>query len=278
MTQTYSWQHRQQKTKARRRLWIVFAALVVSLFVSGCVQSDLQVNFNGQSGGEIVQQIKVADQLTALNGSTAQDWMKQIERQARQLQGRAKRLSDQEIRVTVPFGSGTDLEHKLNQIVDAAAIRVPSQANAASSAQAMPLIKSHFKVKEQNFLLLLRSRLIYDLDLRSLGIQAGSSSSPLNPNSLVELKFGLNTPWGARSVNSTVSASASTQAQGKQMVWLLQPGQLNHIEAVFWYPSPIGLGTIAIVLLVAAGLVLKYGKSVLLGTAPPTLSAPQEQA
>jgi hypothetical protein len=41
-------------------------------------------------------------------------------------------------------------------------------------------------------------------------------------------------------------------------MWTLKPGQLNHLEAVFWLPSPLGIGTLVIVLLVLGGFYLKY--------------------
>ncbi|MEO1187340.1 MAG: DUF3153 domain-containing protein, partial [Cyanobacteria bacterium J06636_27] len=33
---------------------------------------------------------------------------------------------------------------------------------------------------------------------------------------------------------------------------------LNHLEAVFWLPSPIGIGTLLIVLFVVLGFYLRY--------------------
>ncbi len=80
------------------RLWILFFMLLASLLLSGCVKSDLEINFQGQSGGEIVQRIQLSDRLTALNGSATQQWFHVIKRQARQLQGRVKQ-SEQEIHV-----------------------------------------------------------------------------------------------------------------------------------------------------------------------------------
>ncbi|NJM84994.1 MAG: DUF3153 domain-containing protein [Leptolyngbyaceae cyanobacterium RM2_2_21] len=38
----------------------------------------------------------------------------------------------------------------------------------------------------------------------------------------------------------------------------LQLGQLNHMEAVFWVPSPIGLGAAAIAVLMVLGWLIRY--------------------
>ncbi len=277
--------------KSNRRLsrfWVLFIALLAALLLSGCVHADLEINFRGQSGGEIVQHIKLA-QLTTVSSSAAQDWFDGIKRRARQLRGKANR-SDQEIEVTIPFGSPADLEAKVNQLLNPADVKIPSRniapatatgetASAANPELQLPLVQSHLKVKQQNFLFFLRNRLIYDLDLRSLGVQSANGNLLFSPDSLLELEFKLRTPWVARSINSRTEAAspevgrqprgatevrgrggsriAPTQ-QGQQLVWMLQPGQLNHLEAVFWFPSPIGIGAAAIALLVAGGIYVKY--------------------
>ena len=46
--------------------------------------------------------------------------------------------------------------------------------------------------------------------------------------------------------------------EGKQLVWKLKPGEINYLEAVFWIPSPVGIGAVIIALFVAAGISLKY--------------------
>jgi hypothetical protein len=50
---------------------------------------------------------------------------------------------------------------------------------------------------------------------------------------------------------------SEVQQQGKQLVWKLKSGAENHLEAVFWVPSPLGIGTVAIVLLVIGGIFLR---------------------
>jgi len=249
------WANLSQKLS---RLWLPLVLLLASLLLSGCVKSDLAINFQGQSGGEIVQHIQLSDQLTTLNGPTTQQWFSAIKRQARQLQGRVKQ-SEQEISVVIPFDNGADLQAKLNQFLSAA-FQTPGQSTAGSQLE---LLQSHLQVKQQNFLFLLRNRLTYDLDLRSLGVQSPKGNLLLNPESLLKLTFRLNTPWGAQTVNTPNSSNEGITPdvvqQGQQLAWHLQPGQLNHLEAVFWYPSPIGIGAVVIALLVAGGSYLKYG-------------------
>ncbi len=255
----------------RLHLWKLLGLLLAGLFLSSCVNAELGINFKGQSGGEIVQHIKLADQFTAFNRSTTQQWFDKIKRQTHQLQGRV-RQSGQEIEVTIPFGNSTDLEAKLNQFLsDVFEAVQPTSANSQAQSS---LIRSDLGVSQQNFLLLLHNRLSYDLDLRSLGVQSIGGDLLLSPDPLVKLEFGLNTPWGARSVSSPAdpaSTSPVVQQTGHQLVWRLQPGQLNHLEAVFWFPSPLGIGAVAIALVVAGGRYLKYS---LFPVAPVSPSRP----
>ncbi|MGB3640124.1 MAG: DUF3153 domain-containing protein, partial [Rivularia sp. (in: cyanobacteria)] len=67
----------------------------------------------------------------------------------------------------------------------------------------------------------------------------------------------LNTPWGASSIEETEDAIEPLKSN-KQLSWKLKSGQVNHIEAVFWLPSPVGIGTLLIVLFIALGFFLRY--------------------
>jgi hypothetical protein len=67
----------------------------------------------------------------------------------------------------------------------------------------------------------------------------------------------LKTPWGAKTIQRTENAPVP-QKNHNQLVWHLNPGELNHIEAVFWLPSPLGIGTLLIVLFVGVGYYLRY--------------------
>lgn len=250
-----------------RSQWALFV-LLLAVVLSGCVNAELGINFKGQTGGEIVQHIKLADPLTTFNGATTQEWFDKIKQRTRQLQGKAKQVSAQEIAVTIPFSSGTDLEAKLNQFLsDEFTSGQPTNTNA----QLEPLLQSHLTVTQQNFLLLVRHHLSFDLDLRSLGIQSLQGNLLLSPEALVKLEFSLSTPWGARSLSMGKDVNTGPRQQIGPLVWTLQPGQLNHLEAAFWFPSPLGVGAVVIALFVAAGTYLKYG---LFAPAPTSYALP----
>jgi len=231
---------------------IIFA----SLLLSGCVHYDVGVHFDHPNHGEIVQHIKLGEQLWSFSGESATEWLNSIERRARELQGKTRR-SNQEITVTIPFNNGAELEAKLNQFFNPDGKK--NSEGATSTATELPTIDSQLSLTQNNLLVLLRNRLTYDLDLRSLSLIATNAQLQVTPSEILELEFSLNTPWGARSVETSENViHPESYQQGRQLVWKLKPGQLNHLEAVFWLSSPIGIGAVAIALFVAGGIYLRY--------------------
>ncbi|MBD2039423.1 DUF3153 domain-containing protein [Microcoleus sp. FACHB-672] len=235
-----------------RLLWVIFLA---SLLLSGCVEYDVGVNFESQTHGEIVQHIQLGEQLRSFSSLTVQQWLDSVKRRTQQLGGKTQRISEREMLVTIPFNNGAELEKKFNQFFNL--VDSKKSRSDANLEPALPEIQSHLTVNQNNWLFAIRNRLIYDLDMRSLGVLSSDGSVLVSPGELVDVKFSLNTPWGARTIQASAD-DTSPEKQGNQLVWALQPGQLNHLETVFWVPSPIGIGAFVIILLVAAGGYLKY--------------------
>ncbi len=234
-------------------LWIV---LLASLLLSGCVQYDLGINFAGTNKGEFIQHIKLEEKFTAFSAETAQEWLNSIEQRAKDLRGNTKRISERELTVAIPFNNGQELEQKFNQFFNPIDKKKAEKANA--DYVDLPEVKSHLNLRQGNFLLAVRNSLIYDVDLRSLTTLSSDGSVIVDPSSLFQLEFRLNTPSGVRSVTKAENSITPTVADnGNQLIWTLQPGTINHLEAVFWLPSPLGIGAVAIALLVAAGIFLK---------------------
>jgi hypothetical protein len=193
----------------------------------------------------------------SFSGDSAQEWLNSIERRTQKLQGKTKRLSNQEVTVTIPFNNGAELEAKFNEFFNPTG-KKNSEA-ITSTATELPNIDSQMSLTQNNLLFLLRNRLSYDLDLRSLSLISTNGNLLVSPGEILELEFSLNTPWGARSIEKAENGIRPESYQkGRQLVWTLKPGQLNHLEAVFWLPSPIGIGTAVIILFVAAGIYLRY--------------------
>jgi hypothetical protein len=234
---------------------LVFCLLTL---VTGCVQYDVGVNFESQTRGEIVQHIKLGERLTSFSSDTVAEWLKSVERRVRSLDGKTKRLSQTEVLVRIPFNNGAELQDKFNQFYNPIAQTAKSRV-ASPLETDLPKFESHLNVKQNNLLLVLRNRLSLELDLRSLSLLSSNGSLLLSPGGLLELDFSLNTPWGAKSIETVAGALVpESYQQGKQLVWKLKPGEINYLEAIFWIPSPVGIGALIIALFVAAGIALKY--------------------
>ncbi len=239
------------------RLRVLGVILLASLLLSGCVQYDVGVNFEGQHHGQLVQHIKLGEQLTNFSNEQAQEWLRSLERRAGQLQGKTKRLSSQEIVVTIPFSNGAELTSKFNEFFNPV-VKEDSPSKTVQTAD-LPKLDSKLSLEQGNFFFWNRNHLSYDLDLRSLGVLSSNGNVIVSPGSLLDLQFSLETPWGARSIENADNAiSPEVHDDGHQLVWTLKPGQLNHLEAIFWLPSPLGIGTVVIVLLVLGGFYFKY--------------------
>ncbi|MEJ6484342.1 DUF3153 domain-containing protein [Nostoc punctiforme UO1] len=234
-------------------LWLV---LLTSLLLTGCVKYDVGLNFDNSNSGEFVQHIKLGERLTSFSGDSVYEWLNSIERRARQLEGKTQRVSQEEIIVTIPFSSGSELQEKFNEFFNSRTNQ-SSEAVQSKSDSELPKIESNVLLEQNYFLLLVRNRLIYDLDLRSLALIASKGNVLANAGSILDLEFSLKTPWGAKNIQLTETA-IEPEKNGNQLVWKLQPGQLNHIEAIFWLPSPLGIGALLIILFVWGGLYLRY--------------------
>lgn len=236
-----------------RVLWVMLLAV---LLLSGCVQYDVGVNFAGLHHGEIVQHVKLGEQLTSFSGSTTQEWLNSIKSRTQQLQGKVKQVSPQELIVQIPFANGAELEEKFNKFFNPT-VKKSSQPTSDDVVD-LPEIKSHLSVKQNNLLFWVRNRLIYDLDLRSLGVSSSQGDLIVSTGPLVDLEFALKTSGGVRSITDSANAIKPVVSErGHRLVWKVQPGELNHIEAVFWLSSPIAFGTLFIVLFVWVGIFLK---------------------
>jgi len=245
--------------KKKKQFFFLLPFVLCLLTLTGCVQYDVGVNFDSQTRGAIVQHIKLGERLTSFSSDTVADWLKSVEQRVRLLDGKTKRLSEREVLVTIPFNNGAELEDKFNEFYNPTIAQTAKSRAASPLETDLPKFESHLRVKQNNLLLVLRNRLSLELDLRSLSLLSSNGSLLLSPGGLLELDFSLNTPWGAKSIETVAGALVpETYQQGKQLVWKLKPGEVNYLEAIFWIPSPVGIGALIISLFVAAGIALKY--------------------
>ncbi|WP_232014607.1 DUF3153 domain-containing protein [cyanobacterium endosymbiont of Rhopalodia gibberula] len=230
------------------------APLVISLLtlLSGCVHYGVSVDFFQQHRGEIVQHISLAEQLTNLSQTEANKWLDSIEKRAKNLQGKTKRISPQEIIVKIPFGNGKELIEKFNEFFNPPTSRL-TQSFKDNDSDLVDL-KAKMSLKQGNWLFLEHNLLNLEVDLRTLGVLSSQGNVILSTGSLVDLEFILKAPFGLKNIAS----NTSFEQKNYQIVWELKPGQINTIEASFWVPSYLGIGTVGIILLMLIGFYVKY--------------------
>lgn len=236
---------------AKPFLLICFSCLL--LLLTGCVRYDLGLNFEGQHRGQIVQHIKLGKQITTLSETEANQLVTSLKTRAQKLEGDLKQISPEEIIVTIPFYNGKELTSKFNRFFN-------SNYGVGTKKDALDLlqINSAMSLKQSNWILAQYNQLHLTVDLRSLGIVSEQGNLIVTPGSLIDIQFALNTPWGAKTVINDDPLTPSYRQEGNQLIWQLKSGQINEIQSSFWMLSPLGIGAVAIALLMLGGFYLKY--------------------
>ncbi|ACB49464.1 unknown [Crocosphaera subtropica ATCC 51142] len=254
-----NYQTKVTKNKNKRGiLKQLFLPLIVSILVllTGCVRYDVGVNFYEQHQGEIVQHIRLAQQLTSLSKTEANQWLNSLESRAKALQGKAKKVSDEEIIVRIPFSNGQELTDKFNHFFN------PNYSKLASGLKVenpeLVQLKAEMSIKQSNWIFFERNKLNIDVDLRALGVLSNQGNIIVSPGSLVDLEFVLNAPLRVRNLDKTSNLNSESNPNYTQTSWQLEPGQINHIETSFWVPSYLGIGTVIIILVILLGFYAKH--------------------
>jgi Protein of unknown function (DUF3153) len=241
-----------------RQLAIVFWAIAIGL--SGCVKYDTGVHFASLNSGEIVEHIQIGEQLNSFSQNAVKTWLASIEQRTKQAQGQLRRLNDREVEVVIPFNNAQELVSKIDRYFNPnlpntqlQSRSIPQENIAAGESQ----FNSHMQVNQNNFLLVVRNQLIYDVDLRSLQIATTDPKVSVASDNFINLHFSIQSPWGVKNGDAT-SNVASVDPSNKQLSWQLKPGEINHVEAIFWLPNPLGIGAILIIIISIAGYYLKY--------------------
>jgi hypothetical protein len=232
------------------KLWLI---LIAFLLLSGCVRYDVGVSFVDANHGTLVQRFRLDEQITGVSRATVAIWLEQLANQTQQLGGQVRYPSAQELVMTIPFYNAKDLSSKFDQLFQAI-----TTASLSGQRSDQPL--SRFQMQTHNFLLWQQHQLTYDLDLSSLSIIPTVSPTKafmIDPQDLLSLEFTLNTPWGAEPNLIEDALSPAVHHQGKQLVWSLKPGKINHLAASFSLPSPLGIGAVAIIIATFAGMFLR---------------------
>lgn len=233
-------------------LFPLACCLLISL--TGCVRYDVGVNFNSPHNGKIVERIKIGQQLDNLDHSDIKKWLNSIESRAERLQGKVKKTNPEELLITIPFNNGKELATKFNELFHNT---IPDSPGIATDKPELLKLDSQINLRQNNLIFLERNTLDMIVDLRALNILAHQGKIDVESDRIIDLEFKLNTPWIAYPISGEDKLQPISDP-GKQLVWHLQPGKINHLKAVFWLPSPIGIGAAVIVLLMICGFYLKY--------------------
>ncbi|NJL46461.1 MAG: DUF3153 domain-containing protein [Leptolyngbyaceae cyanobacterium SM2_5_2] len=230
--------------------------ILLALCLSSCFQADLTLRFDHHVHGQFTQSIYLGERGTALATASLAPWLAARRRQVGRLGG-SLRQDAEGIQLTVPFSTGPDLVTRFQQVFAEAEPEpgLPS-SQGLLLAPGLGLIPFNLQVEQRNWGLASRTQLIYDLDLRELPTSKLQADRAAPSASASVISFRLQTPWGIRQVSP--KSALPTVSLPTEADWLLQPGQLNHIDVLFWLPNAVGLGTVAIVGLVLVGYVLRY--------------------
>jgi Protein of unknown function (DUF3153) len=231
-----------------RQLTIVFCTVAIAL--SSCVKYDTGVNFSSLNYGEIVEHIQLGEQLNSFSQAAVQRWIASIEQRTKQAEGKIERIDDRELKVVIPFNNTQQLVEKIDRYFNPNPTANPAQSQ----------FSSHMQISQNNFLLIVKNHLTYNIDLRSLSLQSSDPKFSIASANFVDLNFSLQSPWGVKSIDTPGHLSGVKMGDNSQMTWQLQPGKINLIDAIFWLPNPLGIGAGFIILISGTGYYFKYLK------------------
>ncbi|MBE9155624.1 DUF3153 domain-containing protein [Nodosilinea sp. LEGE 06152] len=250
--------------RARRLIWRLAVLLWLPLLLSGCLRYDLTLRFDHHTHGQIVQTIDLSDRGAALAQPTLEPWLEELKGRSRPLGGQLSQ-SPQTVTLTVPFSTARDLGDRFQQLFStpestSELSTEPGPAEAFDQGThptylQLPgwgAVPFELSLDQTNWVFVSRTHLVYSLDLRDLPANEEDAATP----AWADLRFRLQVPWGLAQVSPTATPPLSQGAAGA--IWQLQPGQMTRIDAVFWLPNAIALGTLGIVALVLGGYGLRY--------------------
>jgi Protein of unknown function (DUF3153) len=229
-----------------KQLAILFCTISIGL--SGCVKYDTGINFSSLNYGEIVEHIQLGEQLNSFNQQAVQTWIASIEQRTKQAEGSIDRISDREFKIIIPFNSAQELVTKIEKYFNPTPV----------TGQDRPKFNAHMQINQSNFLVAVRNQMIYDIDLRSLSLKSSDPQAAIAAQNFVDLDFSLQSPWGVKSSDAPGNIGGVKVENKNQVNWQLKPGELNHLDAIFWLPNPLGIGAMMIIFISCGGYYLKY--------------------
>jgi hypothetical protein len=236
--------------------------LALSFLLTGCVRYDVGIRFVDTNHGQLTQQIRLDSQLLeGVSRPVAIAWLEQLEHRTTQLGGKVEHLSEQELRLRLPFFNATDLQQKFSAFLQLGDLQQLGEARSPITSVG----ESRVRLTSGNWIVRQRQRLVLDIDLRSVKtmvpaeLLAGGRSLRdwqdwENWQDWLDVELTLSTPWGAK-IPKTLQAKQ--YEFNRKLIWHLKPGELNHLEVIFWLPNPLGTGFLIILGLVLGSILIR---------------------
>jgi len=229
---------------------LVSLLLILMVFLTGCVRYDVGIDFQNQHRGEIIQNINLAPQLSRLSQKEVQEWIDSLQKRAENLNGKLENISENSFRVIIPFSNGQELSNKFNQLYHQQTRREKKQSDKIDLVN----LDAQMSIEQTNLLLLERNLMNFTVDLRGLGVVSQEGNIIVSSGSLLDLNLGITSPLMVQ----LIQQNAQISKKNNELIWHLQPGQINQLEVICWVPSYLGIGGALIILLFFAGYYLKY--------------------
>lgn len=240
---------------------LLFICLILTL--TGCVRYDVDVNFPHVNSGTMIQHIKLGEQLTSFSKGEGNFLLRNIENQAKKLDGKIKRISKEELVVIIPFDNGKDLVSKFNQFFLPQNDQKSRKKLSEDNYNTLLDLKTKMSIEQKNLLLLERNTLNLNADLTPLGVIANDGTIIISSGDLIDLQIQFRFPFGAKLITNDYPKWEKLANNNYKIS--LEAGQINEIKAIFWLPNYVGLGTVLIGVFILSGYYLKYRKFPLIG-------------
>ena len=212
---------------------VAVALLALTVLLGGCVELDASLRF-GAPGRIQLSQSSVSPTDRPL------PWQRQLAEALRHTPFKVRQDHGRQS-LTAPMLPAAEALALLSQTLETAA-----------QLAAVDLPPPQLSLRERNWLLGVSQELSIAIDLRGVqflpGLQLGLNLEPFQPRAV-----RLAEPLAVE----PVPGPQGRRDAGRRLHWPLQPGALNRLEARSWRWSRLGLGSLAIALLLALVLLLQ---------------------
>lgn len=242
------------------RAWGLGLLISLAWLLGGCFQADLTLRFDHHHHGQWSQTFSLGERNLALASDALDPELRQVRLALEHLGGHLQQTPST-LDLTLPFSTPADLVDRVAAVFAPPGIAPTGESDRGGSgretAAALTLpgvgtVPFTLRIEEQNWGIMSRVQLQYELDLRGVARTLITEGGDLGDG----VSFRLQVPWGLPSLEPGSLPAVSLQPHEAR--WNLPLGQLCPIAVVFWLPNGVGLGGLALAMMVLLGYVLRY--------------------